>query len=352
MRPLLLVLALLLFGGTAHAQYTKSAGKNAPMDEISRSYRDRDGVLRTETVEVAAKQDGWGNAQGNQHDLAIDGAFDGQTVAVIQLYTIDFDFHLPKAALKEKGFSVYRWANQPPTPAELEKGLAKASQLWVIASDRRMLTPEHVAVIKRYWEAGHGVYIWGDNQPYYADANVLAQALFGASMEGDLFGDQTVPVQAKPGATGLLPNHLLTTGLEHIYEGITIATIRPGSRLQPLIYGSAGNLVAAYYDHDGRRAILDGGFTRLYNKWDTAGTARYVKNAAAWLANAERFGDAVLSPTLRASTTTAKTPATPATVAPANRQDDGWLPTDRIGWILVGSMLVLLGLGMRARVEV
>lgn len=352
MRPLLLVLAVWLSSSTAHAQYTKSAGQNAPMEQVERSYRDKDGYVRTETVEVAPQQDRYGNAQGNQHDLAIDGAFDGQTVAVIQLYTMDFDFHLPREALKEKGFSVYRWANQPPSPAELEKGLAKASQLWVIASDQRMLTPEHVAVIKRYFDAGHGVYIWGDNQPYYADANVLAEALFGASMEGDLFGDQTVAVQKTPGAAGLLANHLLTTGLEHIYEGITIATIRPGRELRPLIYGSAGNLVAAYYDRDGRRAILDGGFTRLYNKWDTAGTARYVKNAAAWLANAERFGDAVLSPTLRASAK-AKAPATPPAVAPAKRQDgDEWLPTNRIGWILVGSMLVLLALGMRARVEV
>lgn len=48
--------------------------------------------------------------------------------------------------------------------------------------------------------------------------------------------------------------------------------------------------MAAFYDKDAKRAIFDGGFTRLYLKWDTAGTARYVKNAAAWLANAERFG--------------------------------------------------------------
>ena len=51
--------------------------------------------------------------------------------------------------------------------------------------------------------------------------------------------------------------------------------------------------MAAFYDHDGKRAILDGGFTRLYNKWDTAGTGRYVKNAAAWLVNVERFGNKV-----------------------------------------------------------
>ena len=63
--------------------------------------------------------------------------------------------------------------------------------------------------------------------------------------------------------------------------------------LTPLIYGSDSNLVAAFFDHDGKRAIFDGGFTRLFYKWDTAGTPRYVKNAAAWLANYERFGTTV-----------------------------------------------------------
>ena len=65
--------------------------------------------------------------------------------------------------------------------------------------------------------------------------------------------------------------------------------------LTPLIWGSAGNLVASFYDKQGKRAILDGGFTRLYIKWDSAGTGRYITNAAAWLANYERFGDEIVA---------------------------------------------------------
>jgi hypothetical protein len=353
---MLTLAAVALLGGTAHAQYTKAAGQNAPMDQVERSYRDKDGIERKEIVSVSPVADGFGNAQGNNHDLAIDGAFEGQTVAVIQLYTMDFDFSLPRAALKEKGFSVYRWANKPPTPAELEEGLKKSSQLWIISGETRQLTPAHVAVIKKFFDAGHGVYIWGDNEPYYADANVVAEALFGTTMTGNVIGNQTVAVQSSPTTAGLLPNHLLTTGLEHIYEGITIATIQPSRSLKPLIYGSANNLVAAYYDQDGRRAILDGGFTRLYNKWDTAGTARYVKNAASWLVNAERFGDAVISPTVRTTvaiptipTVKAPTPPPAATIRPAPPAgDDGWLPTDKIGWLLVTGMGLLLAVGIYA----
>ena len=153
----------------------------------------------------------------------------------------------------------------------------------------RHLNDKHLAVIKKFFEAGHGVYIWGDNEPYYADANAVGQALVGVTMRGDVRGDQTVGLQKEPGKAGVLRRHLITTGLEYIYEGITIATIDSNQKLTPLIYGSADNLVAAFYDREGKRLIFDGGFTRLYNKWDTAGPGRYVKNAAAWLANVERF---------------------------------------------------------------
>ena len=333
----------LFFSTFAFAQYTPSAGVNAPKVEMKRSVRDKSGALREETYYEPAKPDRWGNAQGNNNDLAIDGAFEGQTVAVIQLY--DFPFDDVKAALKEKGFSVYRWSRAAPSPADLEAALAKSSQLWIIADMRRQLTDEHLRVIRKFWEAGHGLYIWGDNQPYYEDANFVGEALFGVSMRGDLHGDNTVGLQKSRGAIGLKPNHLLTTGLEHIYEGITIATIDANSELEPLIYGSAGNLVAAFYDKNGRRAIFDGGFTRLYNKWDTAGTARYVKNAASWLVNAERFGDAVVSPKVK------KPPPPPVidkpvvettTMAPPKPMKKPWIASGLVALLLVASILALL----------
>ena len=62
-----------------------------------------------------------------------------------------------------------------------------------------------------------------------------------------------------------------------------------------MVICAADNLVVAYYDRGGRRAIFDGGFTRLFRNWDTAGTARYVKKAAAWLVNVKRFGKKVVS---------------------------------------------------------
>ena len=341
------LIILLGFSQALAGPYSKAAGKNAPTTEVERRVRGDDGVVRSVIVAEPAAPDRWGNAAGNQNDLAVDGAFDGQTVAVLQLYTeAAFDFQLPKAALREKGFSVYRWINTPPSPAALEQALEKASQLWIISGSTRQLTPAHVAVIKKYFEAGHGLYIWGDNEPYYADANAVTEALFGTVMLGNVEGQVTIGLQTQAGGPGLLPNHLLTTGLAHIYEGHTIATIQSNTVLRPLIYGSAGNLVTAYYDQDGRRAIVDGGFTRLYMKWDTAGTARYVKNAAAWLINAERFGDAVVSDAVKHApaviATSAPTPPArrPATVMAA----DPFVATRTIGLVFAAIMALLIGL--------
>jgi hypothetical protein len=271
--------------------YNDAAGQNVPMQEVvlETVVRSTGEIVETRSLQPAAKDD-WGNAAGSQYDLARDGAFEGQTITVLHFYTGEsFDFSLPKAALAQKGFSVYRFIGAPPSPAELEAALAKSCQLWLISGSSQLLNAEHLAVIQRYFDEGHGLYIWGDNDPYYADANYVAEALLGTSMQGNLQGNQTVKVSESGSSKGLLANHLLSTGLEYLYEGITIATIGDTPGLEPLLYGSAGNLVTAVYQQGGKRAIIDGGFTRLYVHWDTAGTGRYVSNAAAWLANVERF---------------------------------------------------------------
>jgi hypothetical protein len=199
-----------------------------------------------------------------------------------------FDFAQPRAALAEKGYELIHWKgpNAVPSAETLKAELRKASQLWVISSRMPLLTADHHQVIHDFFQSGRGLYIWGDNDPYNVEANALATKIFGTTMGGNLPGGQVVGPRRQAGP-GFIQDHLLTTGIENLYEGITIATVQPREGLHPLLYGSANNLVAAFHDQGGKRAILDGGFTRLYCEWDTAGSGRYVKNAAAWLSNVE-----------------------------------------------------------------
>jgi hypothetical protein len=285
-------IAALAFGQNAEYSkyYNSSAGSNAPQvaerDDNGNVKKDEKGRVIYKTI----AKDAYGNAKGNQYDLAVDGAFEGQTILVLQLYSeSSFDFKAPEKALKEKGFGVFRYINNPPDASQLKKDLSQSCQLWIISDSYSKLNDDHLKVIKKFFDEGHGIYIWGDNDPYYADANKVADYLFGGEMTGNLMGDTPVGIQVDSLSPGIKEGHLVTTGLENVYEGITIATITANPYLKPLIYGSAGNLVTAVYEHNGKRAILDGGFTRLYYKWETAGTDRYVKNAAAWLVNFENL---------------------------------------------------------------
>ena len=134
------------------------------------------------------------------------------------------------------------------------------------------------------------------------DANAVSKALVGAEQLGNVPGGHTVQLQSKgmavmgsgtqghspwTGKPGFVDKHLLFTGMEALYEGVTIATIQSHSELTPLMFGSAGNLVCAVYANHGKRLVLDTGFTRLFCNWDDAGTARYIINSCVWLVNME-----------------------------------------------------------------
>lgn len=253
--------------------------------------RDPKSPFNAQDAARAANKDRYGNPDGTQYDLARDGAFKGLKIGILHTFACPFAFDLPGAALAEKGFTVQRWVSTTPPPAsELAAGLKSCCQFWLISDLTLRVQPAHIEVIRAFFESGRGVYIWGDNDPCIADANAVAKALLGIQMYGDVPGDQVVGIRSGASGSGLVPTHPICTGLENLYEGITVATIQESQLVQPVVYGSAGNVVVAAYDRDGKRALLDGGFTRLYHKWDTAGTGRYIKNAAAWLVNYERFG--------------------------------------------------------------
>lgn len=242
-------------------------------------------------IPMAAK-DKYGNPQGAVYDLAKDNSMTQYTVVV--LWTCwDGDFSLPEQALKRKGFKVIVH-KEVPSVSQLESELFKSgTQLWIIDEYLVKFSTENLDLIKRYHDSGYGVYIWADNDPYIQNSNLLFARLFSSRMtiSGDYIGDRVLTIQTRAGEPGIIANHPISTGIVNIFEGVTISHLENYSGyLTPLIYSSDKQVVTAFEDRDGKRTIVDGGFTRLFYKWDTAGTDRYVVNAAAWLANIERFG--------------------------------------------------------------
>jgi hypothetical protein len=250
-------------GGTSIGPYSEWAGQN---------------------LIAGTRADQYGNASGSEYDLVEDGSIIEAKVVVLNLCS-EVTLDHPKAALERKGFTLVELRNC----ADLPERLVDAAELWIISDRRQNLTSDALDAIESFFRDGRGLYIWGDNEPYFADANLVLRRLFNVAMSGNSPGDQIVSMSTSRKKSGLIPGHLVTTGLVNIYEGATIAEVPTTNLLRPLVYGSNGRVVTAYFDHDGCRAIVDGGFTRLYYKWESAGTDRYIINAAAWLLNIERF---------------------------------------------------------------
>lgn len=241
-----------------------------------------------------AATDKFGNAAGSQYDLARDGGFRGQKVVIASsLGYAQTHMRLVTSALQTKGFTVQNLSPRVPSPTELETILRDANQFWLISQANVSFTPAHAKVIREFFERGHGVYLWGDNDPLNGDVNAVASAIFpGVRIFGNYLGEKVLSIQSRAGEPGIVANHLISTGITAFYEGTSIANLTLPDTLTPLVYSSDRKIVTAYFDRDGRRALIDGGFTRLWDDYGgkTAGTSRYIVNAAAWLANVERFG--------------------------------------------------------------
>ena len=248
----------------------------------------------TNVFSKSIPRDRFGNVTGPEYDLSPDNTFKGQSIAVLHFYTDGgFTFNSPMAALKRKGFEVIRWTSMPGLEV-LRKALFKVSQLWVVSgATGTSWTPEHLDLVQKLVDAKKGLFVWADNDPYTADANRILSHLTQTSelaIRGNFLGDQVLKVAGTNGEAGFTGKHLTTTGLETLYEGVTISTIQgPVRQYRSLIRSSDGNVVTGCHDRDKVRILIDGGFTRLYeDRWDrTAGTARFVTNAACWLYNWE-----------------------------------------------------------------
>jgi hypothetical protein len=263
------------------------------LNSIPRLKRSTSGAVYSQWAGMNALRDAgadqYGNAAGTQYDLIEDGAVTNALVVVLKL-CYEVNLAKPRAALERKGFTLVEMSsNDARDIALLEDRLIDAAELWVISDSTQHLEPAAIDLIESFYRQGRGLYIWGDNSPYYVDANRILRRLFNTEMFGNHPGNQVVSLCDDSRKVGLVPGHLVTTGLVNVYEGVTIAEVPTTSSLEPLIYGSNGRVVAAFHDEDGCRAIVDGGFTRLYYEWESAGTDRYIVNAAAWLLNVERF---------------------------------------------------------------
>ena len=246
-----------------------------------------------------------GNPIGSIFDLGVDGAFRNVKLLIGKFYDgnyidngsngfepgitkLDFEETVGKA-LDEKGFD---WKCTEDEDEFLIK-LPDVNVAWVIGCsyNKKIKNSYFVDSVIKFHKKGNGLMLWEDNDPlpgYHTTA--ILQKLFGMSVEGCDEGQKNMIAAAD--CSNMLTfskSHPIMTGVKNLYEGNTIShpnKIPLPSPIKVLATSSANHPNIMYVDETeiSGRVVIDCGFTKLYKQlWDTAGTARYVKNATCWL---------------------------------------------------------------------
>lgn len=239
--------------------------------------------------------DEFGNPIGRAFDLGgvDDERLRGEKILLYVAYPPSYEkyeWHHAQQAVTERNLHMdIVVAQRSGVCTLMEAQLKRYTQLWFVADQTPSLTPNQVKMIVDYVHQGNGLLLWSDNEPYFADTNLLAQPLMGTYFFGNLMADGVM----SPGTNlrpGVFVEHPLTAGVNQLYEGITISGIAPAPGVTMLAQSHDGQLCMACFEKGNQRIVMDTGFTKLHEGrfYRTAGTARYFRNIAFWLARGAR----------------------------------------------------------------
>lgn len=236
------------------------------------------------------------DAHGNPESKAFDlGGMDDDRVRgekillyICSISDATWDEAALAGAVAERGFQM-DFMYQMSADRLTERALSDYGQLWYISTSTPTLDTSQVDMIAGYVRRGNGLAIWADNVPFYADANLLAKAITGATFSGNRQAER-IMTPAERLSPGHFIDHPLTQGVNSLYEGHTICTIEIAPGVTLLGQSHDGQMSIGAFERDDQRVVLDTGFTKLYSQWfrETAGTARYLRNIAFWLARGSR----------------------------------------------------------------
>lgn len=253
--------------------------------------------------------DAQGNPIGSEFDLGADGAFGHVKLLIGKFYNGHYqggyesgfseaDFEgCVGVALSEKGF---KW-KVTEDEAEFLRELPEYHVAWIISGYVNLIkNKSFVQQVHRVYQSGQkGLMLWEDNDSASNTHTVeVLREIFGITVGGNDPGNKKMcPAVTTDNPLTFLKNHPMAQGIESLYEGVTISYPQQALPPEIKVFGrsSAGRPNIMYVDErpgkDSQgnpvtlgRIVIDCGFTKLFKDcWDSAGTARYVKNATCWL---------------------------------------------------------------------
>ena len=188
-------------------------------------------------------------------------------------------------ALGKSGVGV-QWLHASTFDASLPSILKDPARntLWIISGEgNSTFSKEHAQQVAAFHRAGGGLALWGDNIPFFAEANLVMAELEWGSMAGDYIGQKVVGPARNPGEPGFNSRHPILFGIEKLYEGVTIAGMDEDILSRgwvELMRATDKRLLTAYLPQSGKAgpAILHGAFTQLYPGSSPPGQESFVTN--------------------------------------------------------------------------
>jgi hypothetical protein len=171
----------------------------------------------------------------------------------------------------------------------------------VAFSPRHALDEKSYKAIEDFAKTGKGLCLLADDEPFTAEADELARRLFGGRVGGNYVADKVAVVRGR----GLTPaevkkfggqfevdDHAILTGVNFLFEGITVSHVTASGTLAAALKASDGTTLVAVSKVPGQRVVIDCGFTRYCHGptertsyvLKTPGTIRLAQNIAAYLA--------------------------------------------------------------------
>lgn len=249
-------------------------------------------IFRTKEQLSKAKTDNDGNKAENGGDLGVPGAFDGLKVTILKQYC-GYEFPNEKMKnivndLNSKGFEVN--IINSVTDQSLDIYLKDSNQFWLISNAKQDLTDSQINRIVEEWKNGMGIYVFGDNEPYYVDANRLLKEMGLPIMSGNYGANNYLSPFDERTSKGFVESLPMTGITSRLFEGITIAEFNKKDvmekRCVPIMYNSRGGISVIMREaiNGCGQVICDGAFTKLFCNYDAAGSKWLVVNSACFLA--------------------------------------------------------------------
>jgi hypothetical protein len=169
------------------------------------------------------------------------------------------------------------------------------------------LTAKDYDAIVAFVKSGKGLCLLADNDPFTAEADVLAHRLFGVHVSGDYLGEKIAYVKSPLVTPDMIrkfkgdyevAEHPLLAGVYFVYEGSTISNV-PDSKvpeadnLDVALRASDGKPVVAVSKVPGLNVVIDCGYTRYCHGTNertsyilkVPGSVRLAQNIASYLAS-------------------------------------------------------------------